>query len=262
MDQRARREAPIAETLKSSGTLLKENTVRGALIFGLVDAARLPGVVLLASMIGFGALCERGGFSVWLALSTTGAVWGLPGQIAFVELNAAGGSVVAIVLAAAMANARFLPMTVTLLPLCREGMKEPRWFYLWSHFVSLITWTWVVRRFPRIPAHLRIDYYIGFGITSLIVGFIGTAAGHVMAAALPVPVTLGLMFLIPVYFILLFADVSRRLAVLALLFGAVAWPLLQFVSPDWSLLMAGFGGGTLAFLVRRGFRARGVGGPA
>ena len=64
--------------------------------------------------------------------------------------------------------------------------------------------------------------------------------------------TLGLVFLNPLYFMLLFtADLMRKERGLALVLGAVLGPLFHLVSPDWGLLATGLIGGTLAFTIAR-----------
>src|SRR3546814_19299164 len=75
-----------------------------------------------------------------------------------------------------------------------------------------------------------------------------TAVGFYLAGLLPGFVTLGLVFLNPIYFMLVFvADARHRARVLALAFGAVAGPPLHLVSPDWGLLTTGVLAGSLAF---------------
>ena len=84
---------------------------------------------------------------------------------------------------------------------------------------------------------------------------IATAAGYLLAGALPDYVTLGLVFLNPIYFILLLGgEVRHRQGVLALLCGAAAGPLMHLLTPQWGLLAAGVLGGTLAYGVDRAWR--------
>ena len=65
---------------------------------------------------------------------------------------------------------------------------------------------------------------------------------------MPLYVTLGLVFLNPIYFMLVFAaDARRRARLLALVLGAVAGPSLYLVATDWSLLLTGLSAGSLAF---------------
>jgi predicted branched-subunit amino acid permease len=84
---------------------------------------------------------------------------------------------------------------------------------------------------------------------------LGTAAGYLAAGALPRPVRFGLVFLNPVFFALIFADARDRAAVLALLIGALAGPLLHLVSPDWGVLASGMIAGSAAFWLARALPA-------
>jgi predicted branched-subunit amino acid permease len=70
-------------------------------------------------------------------------------------------------------------------------------------------------------------------------------------------VTLGLVFLNPIYFILILGgEVRHRQGVLALLCGAFAGPLMQLLTPQWGLLAAGLLGGTVAFGIDRTWRKK------
>jgi predicted branched-subunit amino acid permease len=77
-----------------------------------------------------------------------------------------------------------------------------------------------------------------------------TAIGYLLPGLLPASVTLGLVFLNPIYFMLIFAaDARARARALALGFGAICGPLLHLVSPEWGLLATGLIAGTLAFAI-------------
>ena len=91
---------------------------------GIRDAIGMPLLVLLCSMTAFGSLAREGGLTLDIALASTIGVWALPGQIVFVELHATGSEVAALVLAVSLANARFLPMVMSLLPLLRVDLKR------------------------------------------------------------------------------------------------------------------------------------------
>ena len=61
-----------------------------------------------------------------------------------------------------------------------------------------------------------------------------------------------MVFLAPVYFVVfLIVEVRTRLVAIALACGGIAGPLLYLVTPQWSVLLAGFVGGTLAFALHR-----------
>jgi predicted branched-subunit amino acid permease len=229
---------------------------RRAYLAGLIDAAGLPALVVLGSMIGFGSLARESGFTIWLAVVTTDAVWSLPGQMAMAELYAVGASAAAIAVAVSVANLRFLPMALAMLPVFRQGIRHQGWNYLLVLLLSVNTWTGAMRRCPYLPHDQRAPYYLGFSTVCMGAGLVGTAAGFVLAGVLPRTVTLGLVFLNPIYFALVFADVRQRSGVLALVAGAVIGPLVHLLSPVWGLVATGVIAGTAAYLLDEALERR------
>ena len=222
-------------------------TPRAVVRLGLRRGVGLPSVIVMTSMMGFGSLAADSGISLLTALSASALVWGLPGQVAMAELWAAGASLVAVVLAASLANARFMPMAMSLFPLMRGGTRHPGAPYLLVQLLSVNTWAACQETFPAIPLHLRVVYYTVFASIIMIAGQIGTGLGFFAVAVLPKPVTLGLIFLNPCYFALLFAGTRTRAYVAALLLGAFFGPMIYALTPDWSLLLTGFLAGSAAF---------------
>lgn len=215
----------------------------------------MPAAVLGAGYIGFGALAFDANFSLALTLFSTMTIWALPGQIALIELRALGTAAPALVLAVMLTSARFLPMAVTLLPLLRHPAYRRWHYYLAGHFVAMTGWAVAIRRCPMLPLEQRLPYFLGFASALWLACVAGTAGGYFASGSLSELVTLGLVFLNPVYFILLLGgEVRHRQGVLALLSGAMAGPLMQLVTPQWGLLVAGIVGGTVAFGVDRVWR--------
>jgi predicted branched-subunit amino acid permease len=227
-------------------------TPRQAALAGIRMGLGVPVFVLAGAYVGFGSLCRESGLSLWLGLASTATGWALPGQLALVELYSAGASIVAIMVAVAMSNARLLPMTVTLLPVLRRP-QTPRWrYYLYAHFVAMTGWAILMQRGPQMARPLRLPFWLGLTLTFFAVTLAGTAVGFFLAGVLPADVSLGLVFINPLYFLLLFiADLRRRARALALVFGGVAGPLIHPLAPDWGLLISGVLAGTAAFLVNR-----------
>ena len=228
-----------------------------AFLGGLRDSVGLPTLVMSASAIGFGSFAREAGFPADLAVLSVFTVWGMPGQIAMVELYAIGASVLPIAVAAAGANARFLPMTVSLFPLLKGGFRPWAWAYLLAHFVSINTWIALTRRSPTLPLEQRAPYFAGFSLFMIVAGAIGATLGIALAGILPRPLTLGLVYLSPIYFLMVFAGVRERGGVLAVVLGASAGPLLHLLSPEWGVPATGVICGTLAFLLDRMVRGRG-----
>ena len=214
----------------------------------VIDALGVPAFVLGATYLGFGALVRQADLNVWLGLFSSATGWALPGQIALVELYSVGAGIFAIAVAVALTNARLLPMAVTLVPILRsEG--TPTWkYYLFAHFIAVTGWAVALRVCPHLPRPERLPYFAAFAGTLWATTLTATAAGYFLASAVPAYVTLGLVFLNPIYFMLVFAaEVRKPPRVAALAIGAVLGPLIHLASPDWSLMLTGLIGGSLAF---------------
>ncbi len=211
----------------------------------------MPSIVLLSSMTGFGSLARDSGLGLGVALSATLGIWGLPGQIAYAELYAAGAEAFAVVLAVSLANARFLPMTVAFLPLMQVGLKRRAWLFVLAQLISVNTWAAGLRVGPSLPGPGRRLYFSVFAVICISAALVGTGLGFLAAGHVPRPVTLGLVFLNPLFFALIFADTKVRTTILSLVLGAILGPLLFLVSPDWSLLATGLAAGSAAFWLGR-----------
>ena len=234
---------------------------RAAALAGLRDSFGVPMLVLGSSYIGFGSLVHGAGLDVWLGLFSTFTGWALPGQIVVVELYSLGAAIFVVAAAVAMTNARLLPMTVALMPYLRAP-GTPRWrYYVVSHFVAVTAWAAAMRVCPNLPAAQRLPYFAGFGTALWSTCLVTTALGFYLAGELPGIVTLGLVFLNPIYFMLVFvADARHRGRILALIIGALLGPPLHLVSADWGLLITGLLAGTLAFAADLLWRAPAQGG--
>lgn len=225
---------------------------RAAFYGGMRESAAMPAMILGASFLGFGSLCRQAGWSLGLSLASTTTGWALPGQLTLVELYAAGASAAAILLAVWLSGMRLLPMTLTLMPFLRHE-RTPRWrYYLAAHFIAITGWATAMQRCPHLPAAQRLPYFFGFALTLWLAAMAATTAGFFMIDLLPPVLGLALLFINPLYFVLVFAnDFGRRDRALALGFGAVAGPLFHLLAPDWGLLYTGLVAGTAAFLADR-----------
>ncbi len=223
-----------------------------ALTLGVRDAIGAPVVVLMASFFGFGSLVRASELDLSLALFSTLTGWALPGQVVAVEMAAAGASLLLIGLAVGLTNARLLPLVVTLVPRL-AGPGVARWkLFLAAHLIAVTSWIFTMRRVPSLPVEARLAYLVGFGTTLWGASLAATALGYAAAAALPPSVSLALVFLNPIYFLLLLVEETTRPSrVVALLAGAGLGPALHLANPDWGLLVAGLAAGTLAYGVER-----------
>ena len=224
---------------------------------GVRDALGVPSAVLAAGYVGFGALVSSYGGSVWAIVISTITIWALPGQLVLMDMWHNGAPMIAVVLAVALTNARFLPMALTLIPLLRDGRRPEFHYYLAAQLVAMTSWAVCMRRCPEMPEAARLPYFVGFSSACVVVGSIGAAIGYFVAGLIPAGVQLGLVFLSLVYFfVILIGEVQSRLAAISLACGALAGPLFYLWTPQWSVLAAGFTGGTAAFLIHKAMQAR------
>lgn len=232
--------------------------VSAAFLHGARDALGVPAAVLAAGMIGFGAFALERGFSLWLALACTAGIWALPGQIVLLEMHASGAPGYLTVLAVFVTNARFLPMTVSLMPVISHPRYGRASAYLVAQLISMTGWVWAMRTCPDMPPERRFPYFFGFAAACWGVSIFATAAAYFLAAGFPASLRVGLAFLAPVYFlVLLIGDARTALAAWALACGALAGPLIHMASPQWSVLLSGLLGGTLAYLIHKSHRRQG-----
>jgi predicted branched-subunit amino acid permease len=227
---------------------------RAAFWGGARVSAGAPSAVLAAGYLGFAALAKAGQFPLWAALISVTTIWSLPGQLIMLEMFFAGAAPPIIVIAVALTAMRFLPMTVSFLALVREPQRPAAQLYFAAHMLVMTNWAPCMRRVPELPIEQRMPYFLGFAITNWVACVAATLVGYFLVDSFPPLVNRGLVLISPLYFVLILSGEFRnRLAFASILFGAAAGPLLYTVTPQWSILLAGLGGGTVAYFL---FRSR------
>jgi predicted branched-subunit amino acid permease len=179
-------------------------------------------------------------------------VWALPGQLVMVDMWQLGAPLIAILLAVMLTNARFLPMAVTLLPVIRHRDHRPWHYYAAAQGIAMSSWAICMRRCPEMADEQRLAYLCGLSCGFITVSLCAGAVGYYIAESIPAVLQIGMIFLAPVYFfVFLIVEIRSRLAAIALACGGIAGPLVYMVTPQWSVLIAGFAGGTLAFCIHK-----------
>jgi predicted branched-subunit amino acid permease len=230
--------------------MTKDSPVRIGFVAGARMGAGAPALMLGASYVGFGGFVRDNALGLDLALFSTITAWALPGQLAMVELYLAGAPLLAIALAVALANMRLAPMTTVMLPVVKVEGRAAWRHYAAAHWVAITCWALTMLHAPARPREERLAFFMGCAFVLWVASLIGCVLGYYAAGALPKPVALALVFLNPVYFMLLcLQDLRDHARALAMLLGAVLCAILHPLVPDWSLLIAGAVGGTLAFLL-------------
>jgi len=221
-----------------------------AVLQGAREAAGVPAAVLVAGYIGFGALAAGYGLPMPAVVASTVAVWALPAQLILVEMHTVGAPLLATVLAAMLSSARFLPMTLTLIPMMRHERHRGWQYLVAAQLLSLTGWAMAMARFPDIGVARRLPWFFGFTLVCMGASAAATALGYAVADAITPLIKIGLVFLAPSYYLLiLLGSVRERATAYALGCGAVAGPIAFVYAPQWAVLIGGLAGGTLAYLL-------------
>jgi predicted branched-subunit amino acid permease len=222
-------------------------------IAGFRDALMLPAWIVGLSLMGVGSLARDVGYPVEAAVLSTMLVWAGPSQVLFFASIAAGAAWSAIALAIAFASLRFLPMTVSLLPLLRRPGQGIAAQLAIAHYVAVTSWVESLRRLPTLPPEQRVPYFLGFANALILVSSCTTFAGFHLAGVVPPPVAAGLLCLTPIFFLSSMTAGVRGLAdALAIGFGLALAPLASWaIGGGFDLIASGMIGGTIAFLVQR-----------
>jgi len=227
----------------------KTNTT--AFFAGIAAAITMPFWMVIGAMIGFGSLVHAAGLELGIGVASTLGIWGLPGQVAMVELFVLGAPLLAIITTSSMANVRFLPMVIVMMPLFRGDPRAKRWRYLMAQIVSINIWSVTMSRCPDMPLQQRFPFFMGVSVICLLGGAIGTSAGFFLAGNMPAYVTLSLVFLNPAYFVFVFSSVRARNCIIAVIFGAMTGPVLHLLLPNWGVPLTGVLAGSVAFFTDR-----------
>jgi predicted branched-subunit amino acid permease len=217
---------------------------------GIRDAAGAPAMVLFAGMVGFGAMGKTSGMDAWFTTATSFFMFALPGQVVLLEMAITGSSLVAIALAVTLTSTRFITMTVTLFPQFHEKDRN-HGLYASVHLLAMTAWAISMREFQTIEAKHRSSYFIGLGLLCWAISIPGTILGYLLAGVVPPYITLGLVFINPLFFLLTFTEVKPWVNRIAIGLGFVLGPFFFLLDRDTSLLTTGLVGGTIAYVFDR-----------
>ena len=219
----------------------------------MVDALRAPCYALCVTMAGFSAIARESGFDFMMTLMTSLGVWGMPGQVAFASLYSAGASVFVIFVAVSLANMRMLLMVISAADMMQLKSHDlPVWKRVfWMQFLAITAWAHLGFAQQKYPSHLLLPYYQGFSITIFTFGILGTVMGFFLTDLLPPELLRVVIFVTPIYILLLIMNARQKANRLAVVFGGALSPMFFPFVGEWAILLAGLIGGTLASLYGR-----------
>ncbi len=223
---------------------------------GIREAFGMPVLILSLSMLGVGGLAHDAQFPLTAAMLSTIFIWAAPAQVIMFGLIAGGASVATIALAIGVSSIRFLPMSMSLLPLIRQGDTKKSTLCAAAHYIAITNGVEGMRRLPALPKPARLSYFFGFGNTTLTLATLATGIGYFLASTLPPILAAGLLFLSPIYFsTAMLRSVQVRSDFYAIALGFTLMPLAVLCLPaGLDLLCVGFAGGTIAYYL--GLRTR------
>ena len=239
---------PSSDNLERVGLRFQDR--KDAFWSGVRDGRGAPAMVLFAGMVGFGAMGRTNGFDLWFTTATSFLMFALPGQIVMLEMILLGASSVTIALATSLTATRFVTMTATLFPMLHERDRN-RVLYAKVHLLAMTAWAVSLKEFQTIEPKHRLSYFSGLGVLCWLISVPGTIVGFLIAGSVPMPITLGLIFINPLFFLLTFTEIKISGYRLAIFLGSIAGPIFYLIDRDTSLLAAGLVGGTLAYWIDR-----------
>ena len=209
-----------------------------------------PAIALTCGFIAIGALLKNLGFNIQESIFSTVLTYALPGSLVMAESMLIGASLLNIFLAVWIVNARLYPMAVSLFPLMMHK-SQPKWKYYFScHFIAVSAWLIMKSNYKKIPKEHRIDYWIGIGSAAMCASIFWTFIGFSFSEYLNKDMMMWLSILNPVYFLCMLVGASTTIPItLSVLIGTILGPIIYLFSPEWSILLTGVIGGSIAYLI-------------
>lgn len=219
---------------------------------GLKVSFSTPGVILIASSAGFGALAHDAGMPLLTSVFMMCVFFALPGQVVMLDQLARGGSLFAGAMAVAFTGVRLVPMTVAILPLLSDGKPSRLRRMAAAHFIAVTAWLEGMRVLPKHAPAARMTVFLGIGTGLITCTMIGTALGHALVGSVPQSIAAVLLFLTPMYFLVSLIVAAREtMDQMAIVIGLMLGPPLYILTPGLDLLLTGLIGGTLAYYAGR-----------
>ncbi len=219
---------------------------------GMRGITSLPALILMASYVGFSAFALQSGLTKGEAVFMTLSIWALPAQMILVGTMVGGAPLAASFAAVTLSSIRMMPMVASIMPQMRTERTPVALLLFLSHFLAITSWVFATQRLEAVPRDNRVAYFAGFGITLTLTNALIVALSYGLVSSFPPVIAAALFMLTPVYFISsIWASARQPVVKIAFGAGIVLGPLLALVSPDFDVLYAGLGGGTVAYLIDR-----------
>ena len=190
--------------------------------FFCIKSANSPAVALAAGFIAIGALFKSIGLNIQESIFSTFFTYAMPGSLIMAESLIVGASLLNIFFAVWLVNARLYPMTVSLFPLLTHKSQPRLKYYLACHFVAVSAWLIMKENYKSVERKYRLDYWLGVGVSNLLVAVSGTVFGFFIADYLSKDMMIGLAIVNPVYFTCVMVGAMKTIQMsLAVILGSL-----------------------------------------
>lgn len=212
----------------------------------------LPAFILAFAFVGFAGIAREAGFTAPETMFMVFTIWALPAHLVLVDGITAGAGILTVALGVSLSSMRLMPMVMSLAPHMKAGGTSWLARLAASHFVAVTSWVYTIERLDSIPRHRLAAFYFGLSVPLTIIVTLVAGTMHVLAATLPPVLVAAIYFMTPLYFAMSLLKTARGVADrLALPIGFLLGPALTPVLPQVSTLVAGVGGGLLAYALGR-----------
>jgi 4-azaleucine resistance transporter AzlC len=186
--------------------------------------------------MALGIAAHAAGLSLGEVLLMSAVVFAAPAQFPAIDLLAAGGQAVQVVLSTFVINARFAVLGLTLAPhfgRIRKAILMPA-----AQLISVSTFAVSFLRFQQRSAQGKFVYFLGVAIPSYACYLVGTAVGYLFGFRIPGGFEEGIQFVFPAYLTaLLAAELRERQAILLVFAAFLTTPLVESLVPGWGLIL-------------------------
>jgi predicted branched-subunit amino acid permease len=222
---------------------------------GMREAICLPTFILICAFIGFAGFAKASGITLLECLTMTVFIWALPACVVLVTAISSGATLLAAFIAVTLSSARLMPMVIAIVPEMRSKSTSVWRLLFLSHFVAVTAWVISMERFKSVPKHGRSSFFLGLVLVINALVHPAVVAVYLSADSLPAEVLGALFFLTPIYFLLsLWGSARENTGRIALIVGLLLGPIFYIWLPGFDLLLTGFIGGTIAYLIGRFLR--------
>ena len=200
--------------------------------------------------ISVGALCFRGGLSLWQSMGMTALIIAAPLQIVLLN-HIATLTLWGVCIFSLIVNFRLFFMSASLVPYLRDEPFIKILFPIAGLSASSFSLTFSEYKTNNTMHHF--GYFVGVLLGNYICAVLATGIGFLITSSLHSPyLTDVLSMILPINFAILTAKYWPKLVpVLATLTGFILMPFARELSPEWGMLVVGLVVGLIFLVILR-----------